>query len=108
MQNRSAISDMLIKLFDAMSEPGYMSLLSSGASSGDFRRQALRPSKWREYREREREKNRASLNAMGLSGNIFEWPGRHMPKCMIARLYRTGAPGSKNYNPDPEDHYRDY
>ncbi|MBR9900432.1 MAG: hypothetical protein GYB19_10280 [Rhodospirillales bacterium] len=53
--------------------------------TGDFRRQAFRPSKWREYREREREKNRASMKAMGLSSNVFEWPSKYMPNWARAR-----------------------
>ena len=52
---------------------------STCISKGDFRRQALRPSKWREYRDRCIEKNRTSLKAMQLSSNVFEWPSKHMP-----------------------------
>lgn len=60
-------------------------LLSNSSRGGDFRRQAFRPSKFREYRERERQKNRASLKAMGLSGNVFDWPPLQMPLYMRVR-----------------------
>lgn len=55
---------------------------------GDFRRQAFRPSKWREYRKREREKNRASLKAIGLESNAFLWPEKHKPEWVKAKLAR--------------------
>lgn len=92
MFKNSQFSEAILRAIDT--EPLLSELppsLSFSPVYSDFRRQALKPSKWREYREREREKNRASMKAMGLSGNVFEWPGQHMPACMVARLYRNGA-----------------
>ena len=55
-------------------------MVSMGIQKGDFRRQAFRPSNWREYRDHNIEKNRASLKAMGLSSNVRDWPEHHQPK----------------------------
>jgi len=77
MANFTSSMDRMIDLFPIRS------------GKGDFRRQALRPSKWREYRDLNIEKNRASLEAMGLSSNVFEWPLNQQPEWVVARIERA-------------------
>jgi len=102
----SPIGESVLRALESAPLLPEIPFLSPAAVQGDFRRQALKPSKWREYREREREKNRASMKAMGLSGNVFEWPAQHMPACMIAKLHRMGS--GNVIDPEINRSYRDY
>ncbi|WP_417790676.1 hypothetical protein [Terasakiella pusilla] len=102
-KNSIAAAAILSLLEKSEPMPEMRLLLSNPSRGGDFRCKALKSSKWREYREREREKNRASLKVMGLSGNVFEWPGQHMPKCMIAKMYRTGTPAQADTDSPPKE-----
>ncbi|GAA0623462.1 hypothetical protein [Thalassospira tepidiphila] len=83
-----SIAEVAMRLVEATSIDLPFHLTATEPAARDFRRQALKPSKWREYRAREREKNRASMKAMGLGSNVFGWPGTQQPEWAKAKLDR--------------------
>ena len=60
----------------------------------------------RKNRFADRMKNQKAMDAMGLSSNVFEWPGQHMPKWAVAKLHRNRTPGV--IDPEINRTYRDY